>query len=480
MALFYDRVKQEIANRKLIGKQDHVLVGVSGGPDSIALLHVLHRLSAETGFSVGAVHVNHQLRGEESEEDARFVREFCRSLALSCDVVRVDVSGKRKELGGNKQAIARQLRYDAFQEVARKRKATKLALAHHADDQLETVMMRLIRGTGVSGLAGMEWERRWQGIGLIRPLLGVTKEEIEHYCREQGLHPRLDSSNLSNDYTRNRLRHELVPLIHSFNPRVADAVLRLSELIREEEKIWEKLTLEAADQVVAKQENGQFLVDVSSFLHLPVALQRRVVKLILSYLWDYGTHEVTLDSVEQVRNLAQLPSPSAMIHLPGGIIAQREYEKLILKVHSSTNEQTTPILSETIPLSIPGVTSLPGLLGKIEVLETDEPIHRMRMGPNSAVFDRDKLKEPLYVRFRRPGDKMKPLGMTGRKKVKSLMMEAKVPKRIRDQYPLVVTKDEIVWIPGIKRSGAAPVTPDTRRFLYLHWHAGDGPNREND
>jgi tRNA(Ile)-lysidine synthase len=480
MALFYERLKQEITDRRLIGKQDKILVGVSGGPDSLALLHALHRLSAEEDFSVMAVHVNHQLRGEESEADACFVQEFCRNRAIPCEVVRVDVAGKRRQQGGNKQAIARQLRYDAFARVARKRNATKLALAHHADDQLETVIMRLIRGTGVSGLAGMEWKRRWHGIVLIRPLLGLTRADIELYCREQELHPRMDSSNLSNAYTRNRLRHELVPLLQSFNPKVVEAVLRLSELIREEEKVWEKLTKEAADQVLLGRENGQFLLDVSSFLHLPVALQRRVVKLILSYLWDNGTHEVTLDSVEQVRNLAHMRSPSAVIHLPGGILAQREYEKLILKVHSSTNEQAPQTLSEPIPLSIPGVTSLPGLLGKIEVLETNEPIHRMRMGQSSVVFDREKLKGPIYVRFRRPGDKMNPWGMIGRKKVKSLMMEAKVPKRIRDQYPLVVTGDEIIWIPGVKRSAAAPVTRDTRRFLYLIWHAGDGTDREND
>jgi tRNA(Ile)-lysidine synthase len=469
--VFLERLEREIEREDLLCKGMKVLVGVSGGPDSIALLHSLHRLSASWQWQVTAVHVNHQLRGEESEEDERFVRTVCAEWGITCETVRVDVGKAVAGQGGNLQAVARELRYEAFLKVARKQGADALALAHHADDQVETVLMRLIRGTGVSGLGGMEKKREWKGLWLVRPLLSFTREEILQYLMENGLRARFDSSNASPKYTRNRLRMEVIPLLKSFNPRFGEAVLQLADLVREEEHVWEQLVEEAMEGVAARRTDGGWTIEVYRFLHLPVALQRRMVKLILSYLANPAVPVATHDSVDRVRKLAASSDPSASLDLPGGIRAEREYSRLnLLKVTESCfAERSTDIV---IPLKIPGITVLSGFLGSLEAVESETPLP-YRPGKHVAVFDGDLVERPLVVRSRRPGDRMGCFGMNGSKKLKDLFMEAKIPRKLRDRFPVVVAGDRILWVPGVRRSDLAPVTKDTRRFLYLLWRGGD-------
>lgn len=479
LSWFLERLEEAIATRKLIKPGDNVLVGVSGGPDSTALLFALKRLEKALGHQVFAVHVNHHLRGEESDEDEKYVVCRAKEWNIPVRVMHVDVTGERKKHGGNKQAVSRTLRYRAFKQAAEEFKADRLALAHHADDQLETVLMRLLRGTGVSGLAGMDWARPWEDYVLIRPLLGFRKEEIVSYCREQNLSPREDSSNRSLEYTRNRIRHELIPVVRKLYPHADRAVSKLSDLIREEERDWDIRVKKALEDVVADRGENCYTLDVSSFLHLSVALQRRVVKLILSYLCHQDVTELSLDKVDQVRKLAENNNPSAMIRMFQGIVAEREYSKLIFTKKPQTPDEArdgreTP---EMIRLPGHGASSLPGFLGRMEILESDQPIpiHRLKNVFSHAVFDLDLLSGPLYVRARKPGDKMRCSGMRGRKKVKSLMMEAKIPKKMRSRYPLVGSGDEIIWIPGVRRSDLAPVTASTKRFLYLLWDQNDTP-----
>ena len=267
------------------------------------------------GHQVFAVHANHHLRGEESDEDEKYVVCRAKEWNIPVRVMHVDVAGERKKHGGNKQAVSRTLRYRAFKRVAEEIKADRLALAHHADDQLETVLMRLFRGTGISGLSGMDWSRPWEGYVLIRPLLGFRKEEIISFCREQNLSPREDSSNRSLEYTRNRIRHELIPVVRRLYPHADRAVSKLSDLIREEERDWDFRVKKALKEVVTERGENCYTLDVSSFLHLSVALQRRVVKLILSYLCHQDLTELSLDKVDQVRKLAENNNPSAMIRM---------------------------------------------------------------------------------------------------------------------------------------------------------------------
>ncbi|MBA4495805.1 tRNA lysidine(34) synthetase TilS [Paenactinomyces guangxiensis] len=469
--MFLELLKQEIEQHQLLKQGETVLVGVSGGPDSIALLHGLHQLSPDYGWSLFVIHVNHQLRGKESDEDAHYVEDCCEKWNIPCRIERVDVSGVIAAGGGNKQATARRLRYEAFQNAAESFNADKLALAHHADDQAETILMRFIRGTGVAGLKGMDRVRSWNGIQLIRPLLGISRQEIESYCAERDLHPRFDQSNLSLTYTRNQVRLQLIPMLTTYNPQVKEAILQLSEVVREEEKVWDQLVQDAFKEILVKKSDSSITLDVSSFLHFPVALQRRIVKLILSCLLRQGTSEATLDSIEQVRKVSIHKNPSVSIDLPGRIKVEREYQLLRIKVLGRANGQKQEKAgAEPVVLSVPGVTSLPGFVGRIEIIVSDQPIHSLQPCRDWTVFDAEKIRPPLLVRSRRPGDRMTCYGLNGTKKLKNLFIDAKIPRQSRDSYPIVTADEDIIWVPGVRRSNKAIVTPETKHFLYCLWY----------
>ncbi|MXQ54539.1 tRNA lysidine(34) synthetase TilS [Shimazuella alba] len=460
--MFLAKLESEIKQYQLFNNGEKILVGVSGGTDSIALLHGLVRLAPEYRWQIHVVHVNHQLRGEASDQDADYVAKFCEKYQIPYQIKKVDVQAKRAEDGGNKQAIARQLRYRAFQAVAQEQGIKKLTLAHHADDQVETMVMRLIRGTGPSGLVGMKRIRVLGSIQVVRPLLRIYRKEMEDYLEDCQIVPREDESNQSTLYTRNRLRLELIPDLMSYNPHVKQALLQLGSLIEEEEEVWQKWTNEGVASISTKVSEQEYLIDIKSFLSYPVALQRRMVKLILNCLTD---ENLPYHSIEQVLQLVVHPSPSVWIFLPGGIKGVRSYEKLRL-----TKDYINKAEAEWIfPLQIPGITYLPQ--GAIQSIISSTPFHSdTRESPHKAVFDAEQLDlAHLSVRNRRAGDRIRPYGFSGHKQVKALFMEKKIPLSQRNKQPIVVVKDEIVWIPNIRRSAIAPVTPETSRFLMLQW-----------
>lgn len=433
----------------------------------MALLHALWCLSPEEDWKIVAVHVNHQLRGEASEADQAYVETCCREWGIPCDIRRVDVSARLRERGGNLQDVARRLRYAAFREAAVKAGADKLALAHQADDQVETVLMRFLRGTGIGGLAGIPLSRPWNGMVLVRPLLPFFREEIEAYCREEGLKPRRDESNDSPAYTRNRLRHRLIPQLAEFNPRVKEAILKLSLLAAEEEKVWERLEAEASEKVTVRRGEWEIALDVPALREQPVALQRRLIKLHLNYLVKDGAVEVPMNAVDRVLSLAAAGGTGSRVHLPGNLEAEREYERLHLR---KVDGGGSPAPGGTVvSLAVPGVTSLPEMGGVIEARLAERPLTAGELSGRWAVFDADRLEHPLHVRPRRPGDRMRLLGLAGSKKVKEIMIDAKVPRRMRNRLPMVIHGEEIIWIPGLRRSDWAPVTNQTRRYLYLMW-----------
>jgi tRNA(Ile)-lysidine synthase len=461
--LFVTNLESQIQAHNLIVPNERLLIGVSGGCDSIALLDGLLQLSPKYGWSVYVVHVNHHLRGDESDEDARYVAEFCIKRQVPCQIKHVDVQAKKQQSGGNKQAIARELRYQAFREVAEEWAIKKIVLAHHADDQVETILMRILRGTGSSGLMGILKQRDWGDLQIIRPLLGIYRKELESYLEEQSIVPREDASNQSTDYTRNRLRLELIPkLEREYNPKVKQAILQLGDLAYEDEKVWEDWTTEAMHACAKKVSDKEYQIDLPVFLSYPVALQRRMVKLILNCLTD----EIQpYHSIAQVLQLGVHQSPSVWIFLPGGIKGVRSYEILRL-----TKDYINQREDEWFyPLPIPGTTYLP--FGVIEATISTKPEYLdFRESHHKAVFDADELElERLAVRNRRPGDFIFPYGFKGRKRIKALMMEHKIPQSQRGLQPLIVSDQEIIWIPGIRRSSFALVTAKTSRFLTLHW-----------
>ena len=446
----------------LLDPHDDIIVGVSGGPDSLALLDGLDRLSGKYGWHLTAVHVHHQLRGREADEDAEYVKDFCLDRGIAYELCQVDVRGYLNKHGGNLQEVARQLRYKAFRGVADKVGARKLALGHHADDQAETVLMRFLRGAGASGLVGIPVKRDWRGIRIVRPLWRTWRQEIEMYCNRRELTPRLDSSNASTDYMRNRIRLELIPQLQQYNPQLRNGMLQLSEQLAAEEEMWKEWTKQALERVLIKRDEKEWHLSVPAFRKLSLALQRRVIQLILNYLAIHSwTH------TESVRLLTLQTSPSARCSLPGNWEAVRDYDIIVF----CEKEPAKIPESYHIQLNVPGVTKLPTPNeATFEAVVTHDVLETDKWGMRCAVFDAAKVTGQLYVRTRRQGDRIHMIGMDGHKKVKNLFIDEKIPRRKRDTWPCVTDESDILWIPGLRRSTKALVSDETRQRIYVFYH----------
>ncbi len=467
------KVKRTIEQYRLFADGERILVGVSGGADSVALLFVLHELAKATGWELHVAHVEHGLRGEESIADARFVEELCRRLDVAFHLGQPNVKQFARQQGVSTQVAARELRYRFFQETARKIGAGKLALAHHADDQAETVLMRILRGTSVSGLAGIPLRRQLDGVEVVRPFLHIGRKEIEAYCEMAHIPFRMDASNASTDYLRNKIRLQLLPLLQSeYNGNIKQALLQLGRIAADEDRFLQQQASALLDRVTAEKSDGRVTVRIAELLNAGLALQRRAITLILYYLCGH-TREWEAKHIEQILRLAARSSPSAGIDLPGGIRAWREYGFLhigkqvgwICPTDRAEAELAVPEWPADSPawqqpFAIPELD----LYGTIELLEGSVgPANRWQ-----AVFDYEAVRgQKFLIRTRRHGDSMRPHGMPGRKKIKDVLMEARIPKQQRDCWPIWLLADEIVWVTGIRRAQLALVRPETRRTLRI-------------
>lgn len=464
-------VEQALVDELNLKPNVKLLVAVSGGPDSMGLLYSLIQLRARYEWKLTVVHVNHQLRGAESEADAEFVKSFCEKWNVPCVIEKVDVMSTKKDLGGNKQEIARKLRYDVFARVAKQLEIKYILLAHHLDDQAETIFMRMIRGSSTQGLVGMRTKRVWKEFLLLRPLLTVPKCLIENFCEINHLSPRVDQSNLSIDYTRNYIRLSIFPQLEKINPKVKETLVQMGKRLAEEEEVWKQWGEKAYLQVVLGDSDHQYTLSRTEFAHLPIALQRRVVKLILSSITTIVDVEMSHARIEQIRNFILTPSPSGELHIDKGWRLERSYEIVTIWKQTHRNQSASLTLDE-LQLNIPGMTELDPFFGKLEARLLFQPTLENELSDShQEVFDADHVDlNQIIVRTRKPGDRMSCFGLKGTKKIKDLMIEAKIPKNNRDRIPVIQCGEQILWIPGVRRSAIAPVTNQTKRYLHLIWH----------
>lgn len=417
----------------MIRPGDLVMVAVSGGPDSTALLHGLYQLALDLGYQLHLFHMDHGLRGNDALADAAYVLRLAAELDLPVTVVRLQQGALT---GPGLQAAARGARYQAMERVAAKVGAQRIALGHNRDDQAETVLMRFLRGAGAQGLAGIPPVRG----PYIRPLLSVSRAQIEAYCEQQGLTPQTDRTNLKPIYLRNRLRLELMPLLEErYNPNLRESLARMADLLREEDRLLDRLAEGALER------HGG--LTVAALAAEPRALARRMVRLAA------GT-DLPYQSVEQVLNLPEQGTHE--FHLPGGLRAVSEYGAIRFERQERTDQDRTPIL-----LAAPGQTMLPNLGLLFSVQPASSLFHVT--SKEQILLDPLRLPGPLAVRFRRPGDRIWPTGMEGSRKLQDILVDAKVPARQRDRVPLLVAGEEILWVVGLRadrRYLAAPESGD--------------------
>ncbi|NHN35063.1 tRNA lysidine(34) synthetase TilS [Paenibacillus agricola] len=461
------KVEQTIKSEKLLEEGECIVVAVSGGPDSVALLHLLFALAERWHWRLVVAHLNHGFRGEESEEEALFVAGIAAQLGVTFEEAHLDVPAYIRATGTNPQVAARELRYGFLREIAHKHKAAAIVLAHHADDQAETLLMRLLRGTGPAGLVGIPVRRFEKDVELVRPLLRIYKSELLDYCHAHHFAFRMDSSNLDTKYFRNEVRLDLLPRLRQYNDQLPQSLNRLSVMMAAEQDFMDMQTRAIFKEGVL-QESDFCEWSKKWFCGLHVALQRRLIKLILNCL-DCEADSIDFMKLEQIRDaILGETSSNLSLHIGGNLVLAREYDRIYLhndvvppKPYAYTLEQDMRVLA----IEETGITVESIWLERAPQQEQwAPPVH----GQNAAWFDAEQLLFPLQVRSRQDGDRMRLLGMDGSKKVKDIFIDSKIPPSIRLKTPIVMdSQEQVIWLPGVRRSSHALVTAQTRFVFCL-------------
>ncbi len=522
-----ERVEETILRHRLLTGGEKVLVAVSGGADSVCLLYTLWQLREKFSLSLCVGHINHLLRGEEADADARFVEELASSLGLPVEIAKVDVKALARENKLSLEDAGRQARYQALEEMAARMGADCIALGHTADDQVETILLNFLRGGGPEGLAGMPITRESAGGSrIVRPLLEMTKAETEAYCREQGLSPRLDRTNLEPFALRNRLRHQVLPILKAEQPALDKVLLRQAEIFRAEDEFLRALAEAASKTVIlsaSEESRGGILEEILHSVQndnerrehsivlsarklsdLSIALARRVVRESLRRLRE-GRQPLGLEQIERVLALAREGDTGKRLHLGENLFAEREYERLILSrisdVRCQISDPTSGISNLksaiSVSLPVPGEMHFAGALLRAKVLPRDKvkDLHADE-GGRIAFFDAAKLRilgagfrEPRHdfrralqkpapigelfiVRLPKPGDRFIPLGNSGFMKLQDFFTNLKVPRAERRKIPLVCRGEDIVWVAGFRIDDRYKVSDDTREVVRLEWRKG--------
>ena len=453
------RVLRTIRRHELFPRDSRVLAGVSGGSDSVALLHLLLELQETAGFRVsGVAHVHHGLRGDDADRDA----EFCRSAATACGLPfhleRVDVRAVARAERASLEDAARRLRGEALARAARALSCDRVAVGHTRDDQAETVLLKLLRGAGTRGLRGIH-----PRVGAtVRPLLEVGRDELRGWLLDRGLSFVEDETNADLRFRRNAVRHRVMPvLVDLFGPAAPGALARQADVAREDEALLTFLARPLAEKAVRADESN-IRIDCKDLASSPVALRRRV---FLEALRAAGVRDPRFEHVMQLGDL----EPDAEVRLPGGLRAWRE----------GTVIRLGPVPAELgcgafrYELAIPGSVWVPeaGRTLDARVLAAQDAVVESWMTcrtPSAALIAADGLAGTLGVRNWRPGDSFRPLGLNGRKKLQDVFVDRKIPRADRSRLPLVVDhEDRIVWVPGHTVDEAYRVTDDTRAVVVL-------------
>lgn len=441
----------------LLPKGLHLLVACSGGPDSLALLDVLWRVRSKYALQIAAAHFEHGIRGEQSREDAAFVRDFCQERGIPFFLGAANVPQEMQERQESLEKVARDLRYAFLRRTMQQQGYTRLALAHHADDQAETVLMRLLRGTGTLGLGGMQPLTK---DGRIRPFLCVTKKEILAYCQKRSLQPRHDVTNDLPEGTRNRLRLETLPrLKQQYNPELTRALCQLAEVARDEAAYFEEKADELWQDDSLVQKDQPIKLSQAAAKTLPVALQRVLLRRFWREVTGEGT-DLGFVQAELLRELLLQGTTGSQQELPHHYVAHLAYGWLSCQKQVPKAAQT----EQSLPLQLGS-----GSFGayRISVQKIAAADMALPAATNCLYLPLDALEQKLCWRTRRPGDWLElPFG---RCKLKKLMIDAKVPREQRTALPLLAKAEgsEIYWLPGIRCSSCLALDKRKGYPLYL-------------
>lgn len=474
MKRFKDQVLAAVRQHGMLKPGDRVIAAVSGGPDSVALASVLLELRKKLDINLTLAHLHHGQRPGEADEDMAFVRALAREWGVPLDTGRMRAAGMKRG-GVSLEEALRERRYAFLERTLKTRKADKLAVGHNADDLVETFLINLLRGSVLSGLAGIP---PVQG-KVIRPLINCTREDILKYLKSRDIGFREDSSNLDRRFLRNRVRHDLIPELTRYNPAVSQTLLRTAGSFHELDSFLNTLARETFESI-AIVEKGRVDISAKELADLPQALRLLVIReAIRAQKGDL--RRIWRSHLESIDSLVTSARPNAVISLPSGVEAGRTYGRLVLERKSKTRPAK---VRDPIPLKIPGVArvSIPGLgtatlsARPVELKaakrnssgreKTNQSLKEL-MESRPAFMDRDRLPDEIFVRGFKPGDRIQPFGMKGRRKVKDIFMEMKIPRDMRRVFPVLAADDEVIWIPGYRIAEPYKISPSTRRAVRI-------------
>lgn len=459
MSEFIEIVKHTVREHGMLRNGDRVIVAVSGGVDSVVLLHALMRLRKEYGLKLTVCHLNHNLRGAGSRKDLEFVKRLSRRHGLG-------FIGKTLEKGSLKakdcvslQEAARDERYRFLSGALRKTGSKKLALGHTLDDVAETVLMRLIKGSSLSGLSGIPPRRG----AIIRPLIHIPRAAVEDYAGKQGLRHCTDPTNLSPVYLRNSLRLELLPFIKErYNENIISTLARTASVLRKDSIFLDSLAQKAFKEAGVRKGKGLVDMDRTKLLKMTPAILSRVFLMACRGLKK--NPELLGAHVDAFFDIARSKKPNAAYSLPSGLRITREYGRIRVERKRGVKKAQ----GFELPLNIPGNTLIPSAGAVIIAKISKKPPSAASFSSRDrAYFDYDEIPKPVRVRSFRPGDRMTPSGMSGTKKLKAIFIDSKTPALQRQRTPVICAGNAVVWLAGIRRSDGYMVNQATKRVLML-------------
>ena len=463
-------VRRTIKRFSMLSAGDHVLVAVSGGPDSVALLRILTILAPEYGLRLTIAHLNHGLRGDEADSDETFVRRQAEEMGLPFISRQVDIRALQKGSGRSLEEIGRRERYRFLEEALHSCGADKIATGHHRDDQAETVLLNLIRGSGLEGLKGIPPLRDRR---IIRPLLFVSKNDIHEFLLQKGFPFILDSSNEMPCFLRNKIRQQLLPeLVSHFNPRMAIGLSRTAEVIRRDDDYLQSVVRGILRKWEVAVSLSEVHLPLAEFMDLHGALRARIIKYLLESYAPLGA-AIGYQHVESVLNLCHSDRHGRVsLDLPGGISVEKRTEILLIQKaptgfrRQSGRKDRGKKAGYSYPIEIPGVIHLSGIGRSIHFDFVNKPdFESIKQSPDIAYLDYERMCPPLQLRNCQPGDRIEPLGMTGKKKLHDYFIDRKIPLPLRAEIPLIVDALSVVWIAGQTVSERVKIDGETKKVL---------------
>jgi len=460
------RVFDFIQRHRLLPARKKLVVAVSGGADSVCLLHILVNLKEKLKIRLHIAHLDHQLRGAESSADAEYVADLARKLGLPATIERREVKGYQKQKRLSLEEAAREVRYRFLADVAGATGAKRVAVGHTRDDHIETILMHLIRGAGTRGMRGLqpatEWPSKDGRLIVIRPLLEISHRETEDYCRRHRLAPRLDASNLSLSPLRNRIRRQLLPLLQGYNPAIDEALLRTGRIAGDDIDFLDRETARRWDKI-ARKDGEAVILDRPKFDRLPPTLKRYLLRASAERLLG-SAKDIEMRHIEEMMALLGRPA-GKKLSLPGNLSFATGYDNYILTTDLATLSPL-PELEGEARLNIPGQTRISGWRVEAAITKQEKVTEKDDF---TAHLDLAKTGDNLTVRARRRGDKFQPLGLPQPKKLGEFMIDARIPQNWRQHIPIVCSPEQIVWVVGWRIDERVKVTEKTGKVLRLRF-----------